>query len=325
MKKFRLASLLLLAPLALLPACARNVPTLSFTANWYQNTALGGNIENTYEALEYDVTFESTPANGFSVSYTDGTYKTVLQNKMIALENGQQHGYVYTTEFNIKVRYALNGQESAVFEDYVRTSVEFLPVTERLRPVRSSREVLSHSPYGDRPATLEDAFGEYRFSYVSEYNDATSVAKTVYTDLKTQAVSEREYEIKGEETFLDNEQILFALRGLSMTSTANFHSINYVTGGVQSVTFAAAPTETQETGLSFELNGEPFSGDVAAYSMELSYGGTNSGQRQTLVYAKTVDPAANTFRNVLLRMETTTLSSLGKLRYTLSKATFAEK
>ena len=48
MKKIRLAGLLLLAPLTLLSACSGGTP-LSFTANWYRNTALGSSVNDTLE------------------------------------------------------------------------------------------------------------------------------------------------------------------------------------------------------------------------------------------------------------------------------------
>ena len=334
MKKIRLAGLILLAPLTLLCACSGGTP-LSFTANWYRNTTLGGSVKDTSETLVYDVSF--TPEeneNGFSVEYDTGTYRTSLVNENITLADGSTtEGYRYTTELTIGGRYRLGGEESDPFQDSVTSTVSFLPVAHGLQPVKSEKEVVSTSPLSSSPASLENAFTTYHYSYTVEYDAALTTAKATYSDLtenedgELPAPETREYDIEGDTTFLDNEQVLFALRGLTLTSTASFRTINQVTGMVTELatgSSSAAPTAVKET-VSFTMDGSAIEQEIDAVKLTLSYQSSPSGQAQTLVYAATTDANDNVYRNVLLKMEVPVLQSLGTLVYTLKEAAFANK
>ncbi|PWM53289.1 MAG: hypothetical protein DBX60_02695 [Bacillota bacterium] len=330
MKKIRLAGLLLLAPLTLLSACSGGTP-LSFTANWYRNTALGGSVNDTLEELTYEVSF--TPAendSSFSVEYDTGTYTTRLINANIALSDGStKEGYIYTTELTISGRYRLGSEVSEDFSDRVSSSVSFLPVTDGLKPVKSEKEVLSTSPIVSLPETLEGAIETYHYTYDVSYDAALTTATAVYTDLnaETPAPETREYAIDGTTTYLDNEQILFALRGLSLSSVATFRTVNSVMGIVTEVstgTSTTGPTSLKES-VDFTMDGTAVKTEIDAVQVPIIYQSTPSGQQQDLVYAATTDTNNNTYRNVLLRMEVPVLQSLGTLVYRLKEAAFTTK
>lgn len=330
MKKIRLAGLLLLAPLTLLSACSGGTP-LSFTANWYRNTALGGSVNDTLEELTYEVSF--TPAendSSFSVEYDTGTYTTRLINANIALSDGStKEGYIYATELTISGRYRLGSEVSEDFSDRVSSSVSFLPVTDGLKPVKSEKEVLSTSPIVSLPETLEGAIETYHYTYAVSYDAALTTATAVYTDLnaETPAPETREYAIDGTTTYLDNEQILFALRGLSLSSVATFRTVNSVMGIVTEVstgTSTTGPTSLKES-VDFTMDGIAVKTEIDAVQVPIIYQSTPSGQQQDLVYAATTDTNNNTYRNVLLRMEVPVLQSLGTLVYHLKEAAFTTK
>ncbi len=330
MKKIRLAGLLLLAPLTLLSACSGGTP-LSFTANWYRNTALGGSVNDTLEELTYEVSF--TPAendSSFSVEYDTGTYTTRLINANIALSDGStKEGYIYTTELTISGRYRLGSEVSEDFSDRVSSSVSFLPVTDGLKPVKSEKEVFSTSPIVSLPETLEGAIETYHYTYAVSYDAALTTATAVYTDLnaETPAPETREYAIDGTTTYLDNEQILFALRGLSLSSVATFRTVNSVMGIVTEVstgTSTTGPTSLKES-VDFTMDGTAVKTEIDAVQVPIIYQSTPSGQQQDLVYAATTDTNNNTYRNVLLRMEVPVLQSLGTLVYRLKEAAFTTK
>lgn len=330
MKKIRLAGLLLLAPLTLLSACSGGTP-LSFTANWYRNTALGSSVNDTLEELTYEVSF--TPAendSSFSVEYDTGTYTTRLINANIALSDGStKEGYIYTTELTISGRYRLGSEVSEDFSDRVSSSVSFLPVTDGLKPVKSEKEVLSTSPIVSLPETLEGAIETYHYTYDVSYDAALTTATAVYTDLnaETPAPETREYAIDGTTTYLDNEQILFALRGLSLSSVATFRTVNSVMGIVTEVstgTSTTGPTSLKES-VDFTMDGTAVKTEIDAVQVPIIYQSTPSGQQQDLVYAATTDTNNNTYRNVLLRMEVPVLQSLGTLVYRLKEAAFTTK
>ncbi len=333
MKKIRLAGLLLLAPLTILSACSGGVP-LSFTANWYRNTALGGNVNDTFEELTYEVTFTpaETTAGTLTAEYDTGTYKTKLENKNLTLEDGStKEGYTYTTELSLSGRFRLGSEVSETFHDTVTSTVSFLPAPDGLRPVGSEKEVISTSPVLSEPTSLENAYTTYHYTYSVVYDAALTTATATYTDLTADGEGTpqtREYDIEGDTTFLDNEQILFALRGIDLSTTsASFRTINSVMGIVSEVatsTNAAGHTSVQES-VDFTMDGTAVKEELEAVEVPLIYQSTPSGQAQTLVYAATTDPADNTYRNVLLRMEVPVLQSLGTLVYTLKEAAFATK
>ena len=286
MKKIRMTGLILLAPLTLLCACSGGVP-LSFSANWYRNTALGGSVGDTLEELTYEVTF--TPAEdtsgGFSVEYGTGSYTTKLFNSNLTLSDGStKEGYIYTTELTISGRYLLAGKASETFTDSVKSTVRFLPVSYGLQPVKSEKEVVSTSPETSSPVSLEGAFRTYHYTYDVSYDVGLTTATAVYTDLTEYKTEEgetvrrdpetREYEIEGDTTYLDNEQILFALRGLDLSSGVTFRTINSVMGHV---TEAGTSSNTQssaavKTAVDFTMDGTAVKQESAARLPLLPFG-----------------------------------------------------
>ena len=338
MKKIRLAGLMLLAPLTLLCACSGGVP-LSFAANWNRNTA-DSSVSNTREELVYEVTFtpSETPVGTLTAEYDEGTYTTLLENKNLTLSDGSsQEGYVYTTKLTISGRFRLGSEVSETFTDTVTSTVSFLSASQRLKPVKSEKEVVSTSPVASSPSSLENAFTTYHYTYDVSYDAGLTTATAVYTDLTEYKTEEgetvrrdpetREYEIEGDTTYLDNEQILFALRGLDLSAGVTFRTINSVMGHV---TEAGTSSNTQapaavKTAVDFTMDGTAVKQELDAVEVPLVYRSSPSGQAQTLVYAATTDPNNNTYRNVLLKMEVPVLQSLGTLVYTLKEATFANK
>lgn len=216
MKKIRLAGLMLLAPLTLLCACSGGVP-LSFAANWNRNTA-DSSVSNTREELVYEVTFtpSETPVGTLTAEYDEGTYTTLLENKNLTLSDGSsQEGYVYTTKLTISGRFRLGSEVSETFTDTVTSTVSFLSASQRLKPVKSEKEVVSTSPVASSPSSLENAFTTYHYTYDVSYDAGLTTATAVYTDLTEYKTEEgetvrrdpetREYDITGDTTYLDNE------------------------------------------------------------------------------------------------------------------------
>lgn len=327
MKKRLFASLTALAPLLLLTACGGGPVPLSFSSNWYKNTTLQS-IEGTHEELEYEVTFDGEPQDGYSVLYTEGVYKTTLVNAPLTLGGEQQGGFVLTTELSISVQFEYLGKQSEVFHDSVVTEAEFLPVWERLRPVRSKRTVTSHVP-AEYPSS-DLLYHEYSYTYEMSYPSAGDVPEKgimTYTDLRSEAEPVvKEFEIGDGATYLDNEELLFALRGLSMESAVEFRTFNTATETVARIGFNDYPAKTTQP-VKFEMNGTAVDETaLPVYSVDLAFKGNRPGQTQTLVYAALADnPNANTYRNVLLSADTPILYSLGTMKYRLTKATFTDK
>ncbi len=326
MKKSRIAGLLLFVPLALLSACGGAIP-LSFEANWYRDTTVSG-VENTYEQLEYAVSFTQpeSPAGPLTADY-NGTFVTTLRQETITLGVGQQGGYVFETELNVEAEFKLGDKSSGVLTDYAKTHVEFLSVRDRLRPVKSHTEVKCNAPLAN-PSSIEDAYYEYDYSYDIQYDDGLTVAKVTYTDKKNaENSSEKEYELPDSGTYLDNEELLIALRGLTPSVNLSFSTLNTVMGSVQSVALRDV-TETQVP-VDFTAGDTQVKSDsFDAYSFSIGFSSSNAaiGQSKTVVVAKkTENASANLYHNVIVSMSVPVLQSLGTMEYTLKKATFTAK
>lgn len=323
MKKISIAALALLMPLSALCACGGTTPTLVFNANWYKNTALKANLGGTLEQLEYEVSFEPASQDGFRIEYTDGVYKTKLENAKVDLDNDTREGYILTTELTLSVRFCLGSEKSEIFQDSVHTQAQFLSAAEGLKPLRSSREVKSHVPVDNAPGSLADSYLFYEYTYTTEYNDDLTAADVVFNNLTDGTNRSDSYDIEGAGTFLDNEQILFALRGLDFSSAPTFRSVNYIAGKTQEVAVESLAETTYEE--SFEADGKTVTAPISAYDLTLGYKGKDRGLPQKLIYAKTTDSASNAYRNVLLSLEAPVLHSLGTLCYKLKTARFTDK
>ncbi len=325
MKKIRIAGLLLLAPLTLLCACS-NASPLTFAANWYKNTSIT-TVSDTYEKLEYAVTF--TPAEGtaaLSVEYDAGTYTTELKNETLTLSDGTvAEGYVLTSDLKISGRYKLGGMTGETFRDFTHSVVKFLPTNEKLRPVESVKTVHSTSPLSANPNSLENATKLSHFTLAMKYEADLSKATQTFTDLAAKDAEPvvTEFDVSGKDTFLDNEQIAFALRGLDLSVGASFRTINTVMSSVQTVSVSAtAATEDVQ----FEMDGKQMEKTaITVYETTVKYNTTLSGASQTVFYAATTSANGNLYRNVPLRYESPLIQSLGTLTYSLTKAQFATK
>lgn len=324
MKKIKIAAVLLFVPVAAMCACT-GASSLSFTANWYKNTSITA-VSDTYERLEYKVTFNASSASlPLSVEYDEGTYVTELKNELITLADGTTaEGYVYTTNLTISGRYSMNGETSETFNDSLSSVVKFLSVNKNLCPVKSETVVHTTSPVNTSAASLENAIHAYNYTFAVAYDVDLTTASTTYTEIDSKSGTAyspitKDYDISGNGTYLDNEQIAFALRGLSLSSSGSFRSLNTVMKSAQSVSYSAeAVTETVD----FEADGEQVSADISAYSVTVSF---PAGQSKIAVYAATTDRSSNAYRNVMLRLESPVIGSLGTLVYTLTKAEFSAK
>lgn len=327
MKKKVLACLALALPFAL-TACT-TVSNLTLNANWYSrtDTTISGNQS---ETLEYTVDFESSEDNAY-LSYAQGSYTTVLNTENMTLaDGGSDTGYHLVSTLRIPVTYTV-GDETETFEDVVTSEVWFRDTRHELRPVRSVKTVLSHSPLAvSDPESIEDVYIAYDYTFTTSYDvnctqAEISIEYRSEVDGETQSSTENHtVELSGAGTYFDNEQILFSLRAIDPTLGVTFRSINPVRLREETLSAQAAAVTAPET-LTFSINGEAAAEhEVNANSFSIGYTGTNSGLSQSYTYAALTDAANNTYRNVLLRMDVPVLHSLGTLHYRLVSAQFIQ-
>lgn len=299
----------------LLAACSGS-NKISFKNYWFKDAEVP---QGTTETLVYDVTFEKGTGlsdDSYSLAYTNGTYKTTFS---LAEKDGVKI-YRYETELSIDVTYSY-GSESETLSDYVKSWVEFERST-NLRPIASHKEYVSHSPVSGA-TSVADSYTKYHYSIDTTYTSGAQSGQAVVTDLETQKTQTNSFEYEDKYTYLDNEQLLLAMRGLyqSASSTNPFYIYDYGKKSVQTIS-AAFGSKQEGSTFAFTKNGAAFNGVVDYFPLELSLETENPGATQTLWLAETEDSRDNTFRNVIVKLETPLSYNLGSLVYTLKSADF---
>ena len=342
MKKRRFAALALLAPLAslaLLTGCGGLTP-LSLSANWYANTADGKNLSDTYEELEYDVTF--APRGGdYTVDYTLGSYKTTLATESYQLSSEiSTPVYHYHTEYSISGHFSYKGVPGLPFDDTATSDVWFMSLDDGFYPIKSEREVHATVPVNNPKV---GRFSErYDYKYTLEYDAGlkTEPKKAQYTlyyfekDGENEEATvakvdfEKSLKLSGSGTYLDNEQIFFALRGLDMNEKVTFRSIDPQTLLTSKIAFSEKPSSEKDTVNFTRTVGDKtdtVSTQIETMHVNIAYSTAQPGPTRTLVYAKKTSADNNVYRNVLLKIENPIAHSLGIMTYTLKSAKFSHR
>ena len=334
MKKKRIASLLLLAPLALFAACS-TTPKLGLEANWFNQVSTKTIPDDFKETLEYKVTFEQSTSsrNGnFSMDYPNGgTYTTTF-------EGGSKDGkkiYVYSTTLTMQVQYTLNGEKSKLLDDVVTTRVQFMDVANELKPISSSRLVHATAPAStsSSPATtLSAAYKKYDYKTEITYDHAKQRASFSLTyltadgekDVTKNNIENRSIKIKCKGTFFDNEQLIPALRAADLSSSMALYTIDPQECSLVKLSVKNGPTAVKiKQSVKLKADEVATEHEFDAYEIGLAYNKQNSGGTQTFTFAKRSKSAdSNTNRNVLLKYKYPVIYSHGTLTYTLSTATF---
>ncbi len=313
----------------LFTACANTSSKMSFSANWYQDTT-SKTISQTVETLEYTITpsydgYEGLNDDYFKTTYSTGTYVTTL--KPVEYEGETVYEYTTRSEIGVSFLHKASGENTQVFTDVVQSTVLFTGIYNGgLRPIKSVKTIQSHTPVNGNPGNKDQCYVYYHYQVEITYTGVES-GTCVLTDYEGNILSEKnktktnEFQIDTKKyTYLDNEQILFALRGVPEASN-KFLCYNASTDSVQTVNMVVGSAEgaTYE----FMMNGENKKADISAVPVSIEIDAINSGGAQNIWYAKTTSVKNNVYRNVMLKFERPIAYNIGKLVYTLTSATFA--
>ena len=326
MKKSLKISLISLscASLLALSACAAT-PSVSIAPNWYNNTVLTSSISQTYEKLTYAVKYEKGTNENYSVEYDDGVYTVELKNTTF----NDESVYVLTSELQISGKYTM-GSQTLEFTDSVQSTCYFRNAKEQLYPLKSVKTVKSTTPYAKDAQSLEQAVKTYEYVTEVVYDPDENTAVATYTDLKDESKnSQKEYSLQDNLTVLDNESLLFAVRGVSLAANATecAYVLNPYAAAQETVNITFK-TQTKDAKYTFknvdngDASAKEYTLDVNTLSINRK--ATMAGKTVTAVYAA---PVANnkTYRCVMLKMENPLSYQMGKLVYTLTEADFTDK
>ncbi len=320
MKNKKLLTLVSAGLCTVLFASCSGGSSTTFSANWYANTSTNTVVEGTNETLTYSVSMkeESSSNTSYSIFYTDGSYTTTLT----AETKDGELVYSYQTKLTISVQYTYESEVSEKFKDVVTSKVLFKNTKSGLQPLRSEKNVESHSPT-QSSSSLLGCYTYYKYSFVIDYENNCTSGKTTFTDLSKEEPVEkkRDFSIGDKYTYIDNEELLFAFRGVSLASAQQVQTYNASTKSVQPVKLSPSSSETEE--FNFVMNGKEGKKAIEYYPVSISIVDEYPGATQTAWYAKPSDKSSsNTYRNVLLRLETPIFYNLGTLVYELKTADF---
>ena len=325
-RKNVLALAALLISSTLLVSCTNQNQKVQFSEYWHKdmNTPSATVLEQLTYKVETD-TSNAASANSYSVDY-NGTYTTKL-------EKDAENNYVYTTELSVTAVYDYGTGKSPELTDNVKSTVVFQNAANALKPVRTEKEIVSHSPVnGDIDANTDFNALKSHCKVVVDYSkNESSVYNLLRAENENGYKTTEKIEIKDKDakkySYLDNEQLLFALRGVNPTTTASPTLLVYApfSGVVQQIKATIGTLAIAED-FAFQSvdSGAEVKADISYYPITLSINAKNSGAAHTVWIAKTTDSNSNQYRNVMLKYEAPIAYNLGKLVYTLTQADFID-
>lgn len=292
---------------------------------WYKNTTLNSNISNTKEVLTYKIDFEKGSNNTVTASYSNGVYTTTLVNGIYTWENNEvENVYIYTTEMSVDATFSANGQ-SVTYTDTISSEVIFSNAENSLKPIKSEKKAKTHFPMYASISSVETEIAEYEYTVTNTYNSSCTKGVSVYKDNDTE--KKTEFEIEDDLTFLDNEQLLFAIRGLSLGANAS-HSLRTYDSSSKLVSEIIVSNKSVSTLTpTFTLGAEktPIAEPITYNEASVKVNATQSGVEQICYYAAKTSATNNLYRNVMILNKVTMPYSIGTLVFSLENAVFTEK
>ena len=292
-------------------ACAGINERVAFKEYWFENTNI--TPATVLETLEYEVEFKKASGlnEDYTVNYKNGVYTTKLSL------TGDE--YLYETSLNIDVIYTAGGS-SVEKKDSINTWVKFKQ-TSTLQPISSHKEIINHSP-ANGGSTIETCFLSYNYTVDTIYNENGLDGKSIIVNNATEAKLEQTFTVEDKYTYLDNEQLLFALRGLSQSTSAISVSVYApFSSVVQSINLTYGSLQ-KGTEFTFQKGETQVKQVINYYPVSMKINAQLPGATQTVWIAETTNPKSNTFRNVMLQLETPLSYNLGSLIYKLKSANF---
>ncbi len=351
---------------------SKNVTSLY--SNWYsfttfkkiQPTHMG---EKNAEIIHYDIDFEKLEGgnSAYSVEYGKGDYTTTFYavnfdiealthadykkgyedalKKSVSLATPDEKAicaYYYKTERYLpSVRYVFKNEKSEEFSDSLVTECYFLSVENKLRPLYSKQQIVSHTPDTYGADSLSATYKTMDRTVVTYYNYAGTEAKTTTTlNAKDSAYKEGKAVIEKTHTELDKtKNSLFDLSSLDIVIRANNLTPNlaqtislllpesgahdYVLRGAEGKLKdeekASVTAVLKEHGLYVpEYNDKNEEKGLKTVAVSLRYNSENSGTAQTYWFAAINSKTNNTSRATLVKFSTPVAYGLGTLNYTLT-------
>ncbi len=308
----------LLIASSLLASCGGGSNKVSFGAYWYKNSSVSSDV-GVVETLTYNVSFDpkSGVSKNYNLDYANGEYVTTFG---LVEENGKTF-YRLSSSLTIDVTYTFNNSD-VTFTDTTVSIVDF-EKNNALTPIKSEKHIVSHSPLNqNEKSDVSGCYSLVDYSVSVVYNGASGVSTIVNN--RSESTKTHEFEIRDADdyTYIDNEQLYLALRGLQPVSAPSsllvYAPFSKAVQEIQ-VAFGSKQTGGQFTYVKNDAT-EATKNTMDYYDVTIGLSGQNPGSPQTIRIAATSDPKMNTNRNVILSISTPLSYNLGTLKYELKSA-----
>ena len=328
MKAKRLLPILALTLAATtLTACGDK--TVTFGHYWRTNSLV--TTEPFYEQAKYTVsstTNQSSYAN-YTVEYA-GTFTTTFE--YIA----NQGVYQFDTQLDVTATFKL-GDEKKEVTDTAVSSVTFEATTNKLRPIKSYKKMLCHIPLTGEFSKADTCYAtvdyEYDITYATDKDQGTLVSKkyqiTNNGGKTTDYALNTTFDFVEDHTYIDNEQLLVAVRALSAdTTSATLGCYGVFAKAAQkvSVSYTSTEDDANKTYTYALTNADGSDGgnshSVLARTASLKLDQKNPGATQEILLGKAKDPSKNVHRNVILSIKTPLSYTMGVIEYKLAEVTY---
>ena len=314
-KKILPAFALILA-LSALAGCSGD-KTVALDNYWDYNSLTEKNALD--ETLVYNVTFDAGAGLelvNYQLDYKNGVYTTTVKS---GTHDGK-NVYTFTTQLTIDAVYTL-GEQTKTYTDTVTTETVFYDVENFLQPISSVKTIISHSPKnGDSFASVEDCAYPVDQKIETVYEGKKGTCTRTDNLLKEDEQSKpHSFTMDEKYTYLDNEQLLFAIRGFSpSTTSATVKTYTPFVRNQQKVKFTFAEVDEEEAKkfTISENGGEATQKTISYRTANIVLDEVNPGGTQ-IAWLATGASDKNAYRNVVLRLETPLSYSLGTLYYDL--------
>lgn len=311
----------LLIASSLLASCGGGGEKVSFGEYWYKNSSVRAEV-GAEEILSYDVSFTagSGISKNYELAYSNGEYSTSFK---LVEENGKKF-YRLSSTLTIDVTYTFGGND-VTFTDTTNSLVEFEANT-AFTPIKSEKHVVSHSPRKTNDSTeLSGCYDVFDYSATVVYNGASGTATVVNNTNNATKSHSFELDDADDYTYIDNEQLYFALRALQPTARASTLLVYAPFSKVAQQISATFGSKVSNEKFKFVKNSEtmPTDGYAVEYvPITIALAEKNSGSPQLIKVATTNDADRNTNRNLILEIQTPLSYNLGTLSYKLKSAKF---
>lgn len=308
MKKF-FAVILSLSLIVCITACSSTVASPFDRSGFLQETSVK-TVANVSETNEYSVSFSKAEKPEVDLDFTFSEEPSYLKTYLSVYESDGEIGeagkkyYLFKTELSLNGTYSFKG-ETADVADRIETEVYFCPVGEELRPVYSKRTAVATSPEGNA-SKIE--FIKYGYTYEIKYNGgnaSVSLKKDVLSYETYSAPNEYVLENVFENNYIDNEQILFAPRAMTLSDlSATFKTVDALSKTARDMKLKFTEEETvkfEEKTSRRAIGGKSafseYRSSVKVAKLSLSINSSYAGAEHTLYFAAQTE--ANEYQRLI--------------------------